>query len=32
MLYYWVKQVHFYSVLLSFSLFLLRGAWMLAQD
>lgn len=30
MLYYWVKQVHFYSVLLSFSLFLVRGAWVLA--
>lgn len=30
MLYYWVKQVHFYSVLLSFALFLLRGAWVLA--
>jgi uncharacterized membrane protein SirB2 len=30
MLYYWIKQVHFYSVLLSFALFLLRGAWVLA--
>ncbi len=30
MLYYWVKQVHYYSVLLSFTLFLLRGAWVLA--
>jgi uncharacterized membrane protein SirB2 len=30
MLYYWVKQVHFHSVLLSFGLFLLRGAWVLA--
>lgn len=30
MLYYWVKQVHIYSVLLSFTLFLARGAWVLA--
>lgn len=30
MLYYWVKQAHVYSVLLSFTLFLLRGAWVLA--
>lgn len=30
MLYYWVKQVHFVSVLLSFTLFLLRGAWVLS--
>jgi len=30
MLYYWLKQVHFYSVLLSFALFLSRGAWVLA--
>jgi uncharacterized membrane protein SirB2 len=30
MLYYWVKQVHYYSVLLSFTLFLSRGAWVLA--
>lgn len=30
MLYYWVKQVHIYSVFLSFTLFLLRGAWVLA--
>jgi uncharacterized membrane protein SirB2 len=29
MLYYWLKQVHFHSVLLSFALFLLRGAWVL---
>lgn len=30
MLYYWVKQVHVYSVLLSFTLFLARGAWVLS--
>lgn len=30
MLYYWVKQVHMYSVHLSFVLFVLRGAWVLA--
>ncbi|NHA15006.1 SirB2 family protein [Thioalkalivibrio sp. XN279] len=30
MLYYWVKQVHVWSVALSFTLFLLRGAWVLA--
>lgn len=30
MLYYWVKQVHMYSVLLSFTLFLARGAWVLS--
>jgi len=29
-MYYWVKQVHVYSVLLSFTLFLARGAWVLA--
>jgi uncharacterized membrane protein SirB2 len=29
-LYYWVKQVHAWSVMLSFTLFLLRGAWVLA--
>lgn len=28
--YYWVKQVHVWSVLISFTLFLLRGAWVLA--
>jgi uncharacterized membrane protein SirB2 len=28
-MYYWVKQVHMYSVLLSFALFLARGAWVL---
>lgn len=28
--YYWVKQVHVWSVLLSFTLFLLRGGWVLA--
>jgi uncharacterized membrane protein SirB2 len=30
MLYYWVKQFHFYSVLLSFTLFLARGALVLS--
>lgn len=30
MLYFWVKQLHFYSVLLSFTLFLARGAWVLS--
>lgn len=30
MWYYWVKQAHVYSVLLSFALFLLRGTWVLA--
>ena len=30
MLYYWVKQVHVWSVVSSFALFLLRGAWVLA--
>ncbi|HUG97753.1 MAG TPA: SirB2 family protein [Gammaproteobacteria bacterium] len=30
MLYYWVKQVHICSVLLSFALFLARGAWVLS--
>jgi len=30
MLYYWLKQVHFYSVMLSFTLFLWRGAWVLS--
>jgi len=30
MLYIWVKQAHLYSVLLSFTLFLLRGAWVLS--
>jgi uncharacterized membrane protein SirB2 len=30
MLYYWLKQVHVYSVLLSFLLFAARGAWVLA--
>jgi uncharacterized membrane protein SirB2 len=30
MLYYWIKNVHFYSVLLSFTLFVARGAWVLA--
>jgi uncharacterized membrane protein SirB2 len=30
MLYFWLKQVHHYSVLLSFALFLLRGAWVLS--
>jgi uncharacterized membrane protein SirB2 len=29
-LYYWVKQVHVFSVHLSFVLFLARGAWVLA--
>jgi uncharacterized membrane protein SirB2 len=29
MLYYWVKEVHMISVVLSFMLFLLRGAWVL---
>jgi uncharacterized membrane protein SirB2 len=29
-LYFWVKQVHVWSVMLSFSLFLLRGAWLAA--
>ncbi len=29
-MYYWVKQVHMYSVLLSFTLFLARGSWVLA--
>jgi uncharacterized membrane protein SirB2 len=30
MLYYWLKQIHVFSVLLSFALFLSRGAWVLA--
>jgi uncharacterized membrane protein SirB2 len=30
MLYFWVKQVHVYSVFLSFTLFAMRGAWVLA--
>ena len=30
MLYYWLKQVHFISVLLSFTLFVARGAWVLS--
>lgn len=30
MLYYWLKQVHVYSVMLSFALFLLRGGWVLS--
>ncbi len=30
MAYYWLKQVHVCSVLLSFTLFLLRGAWVLS--
>jgi uncharacterized membrane protein SirB2 len=30
MLYYWLKQVHVYSVLLSFLLFAARGAWVLS--
>ncbi len=30
MLYFWVKHVHVYSVFLSFTLFVLRGAWVLA--
>lgn len=30
MLYYWLKQVHVYSVMLSFTLFLLRGGWVLS--
>lgn len=30
MLYFWIKQVHFYSVLLSFTLFLARGTWVLS--
>jgi uncharacterized membrane protein SirB2 len=30
MLYYWLKQIHVFSVLLSFTLFLSRGAWVLA--
>jgi uncharacterized membrane protein SirB2 len=29
-LYYWLKQVHVYSVMLSFTLFLLRGGWVLS--
>lgn len=29
MLYYWLKQIHVFSVLLSFTLFLSRGAWVL---
>lgn len=29
-MYYWVKQVHMFSVLVSFTLFLARGAWVLA--
>jgi uncharacterized membrane protein SirB2 len=28
-LYYWLKQVHVYSVLISFALFAGRGAWVL---
>lgn len=30
MTYYWLKQVHVCSVLLSFTLFLARGAWVLS--
>lgn len=30
MLYYWLKQVHIYSVVVSFTLFFLRGSWVLA--
>lgn len=30
MLYYWLKQIHFISVLLSFALFIVRGAWVLS--
>jgi uncharacterized membrane protein SirB2 len=30
MLYFWLKQVHFISVLLSFALFIARGAWVLS--
>lgn len=30
MLYYWLKQVHVWSVLLSFILFSARGAWVLS--
>lgn len=30
MLYYWLKQIHVCSVLLSFTLFLARGAWVLS--
>jgi uncharacterized membrane protein SirB2 len=30
MLYYWLKQIHVFSVLLSFALFLSRGTWVLA--
>jgi uncharacterized membrane protein SirB2 len=30
MLYYWLKQIHVFSAMLSFTLFLLRGAWVLA--
>jgi uncharacterized membrane protein SirB2 len=30
MLYFWLKQVHIFSAMLSFTLFLLRGAWVLA--
>jgi uncharacterized membrane protein SirB2 len=29
MLYYWIREVHTISVVLSFMLFLLRGAWVL---
>lgn len=29
MLYYWLKQIHVFSVMLSFTLFLSRGAWVL---
>jgi uncharacterized membrane protein SirB2 len=30
MMYFWVKQVHVFSVYLSITLFALRGAWVLA--
>lgn len=30
MLYFWLKQVHFISVLLSFTLFIARGTWVLS--
>jgi uncharacterized membrane protein SirB2 len=30
MLYYWLKQIHIWSVLLSFTLFAARGAWVLS--
>ncbi len=30
MLYFWIKQIHVGSVTVSFTLFLLRGAWRLA--